>query len=198
LVITAVAAVDDAQRTLTSAAREAGNVLMMLGHGVAQWCGSHATRVVGASGTVVPEPDHAAPHRYVAVHQLIADGVILACHDCAEGGLAVALAEMLVGGRLGARTEPASALLSGPKSSRAVATTLDLHAWWFAEGPGRLLVEVRPEDVARVRAVIDEAVVVATLTSEPVLHLAGEVLSLESLVEAFTTVDYISTLGATT
>jgi phosphoribosylformylglycinamidine synthase len=198
LVITAVAAVDDAQRTLTSAAREAGNVLMMLGHGVAQWCGSHATRVVGASGTVVPAPDHTAPHRYVAVHQLIADGVILACHDCAEGGLAVALAEMLVGGRLGARTESASELLSGPKSTRAVATTLDEHAWWFAEGPGRVLVEVRPEDVARVRAVIDEAVVVATLTSEPVLHLAGEVLSLESLVEAFTTVDYISTLGATT
>jgi len=174
LVITAVAAVDDVSKTITSAATTAGNLLVMLGHCTAQWCGSHAARVAQAHGTIVPAPDPIAPERYAAVHKLIEQGVVRACHDCSEGGVAVALAEMLIGGRLGAITE-------------SVPAGNDIHQWWFAESPGRLLVEVTPSDLTALRSnVPGECTVVATLNNTELLEIADEMLSLRSLVLAFT------------
>lgn len=174
LVITAVAAIDDVKKTITSAATTAGNLLVLLGHGRAQWCGSHAARVARAHGAIVPAPDPLAPARYAAVHALIQQDVIVACHDCSEGGVAVALSEMLIGGRLGAITE-------------SVPTGSDVYSWWFAESPGRLIVEVAPNDLNYLRSTVPgETIVVATLTNSETVNLGDETLSLNSLVAAFT------------
>jgi len=43
-----------------------------------------------------------AKARYTLVHKAMQAGLVNACHDCSDGGLAVALAEMALGGRLGA------------------------------------------------------------------------------------------------
>ena len=47
------------------------------------------------------------PERYRRLHRAIRSGVVRACHDVSEGGLAVALAEMCIAGRLGARIDHA-------------------------------------------------------------------------------------------
>jgi phosphoribosylformylglycinamidine synthase len=173
LVITAVAPVDDVDHTVTSDVTTAGNLLVVLGRSVSQWNGSHAGRLTGGDGLVVPESDTSSPARYAVVHELIGRGVVRAAHDCSEGGLAVALAEMLIGGRLGARCEP-------------VPMGVDAHVWWFAEGPGRLLVEVAPDDLDTVRAELPgEVTVVATLTSGSTLQMDGAQLSVDRLVTAF-------------
>ena len=179
LVITAVAAVDDVAATVTSDATGAERLLVLLGRSVSQWNGSHAGRIAGSDGQIVPEPDVDAPRRYGQVHALIRQGVITACHDCAEGGLAVALAEMLIGGRVGAHCEP-------------VPAGVDAHTWWFAEGAGRLLVEVSPHDMALLRERVDgEMTIVATTTPDNTLRLTGAtpdgdtLLSLEDLRTAF-------------
>jgi phosphoribosylformylglycinamidine (FGAM) synthase-like enzyme len=58
-------------------------------------------------------------------------GLVRACHDCSEGGLAVAAAEMCIAGRLGMSLE------------------LDVGEWiYFVETNSSFLVEVRPEDCA--------------------------------------------------
>jgi len=76
--------------------------------------------------------------RYTALHRAIQAGAVQSCHDLSEGGLAVALAEMCIGGRLGVRVEIGDwGLESGDGGP---VTTL------FSESNGRLLVEVRPED----------------------------------------------------
>jgi phosphoribosylformylglycinamidine synthase len=62
------------------------------------------------------------------LHQAIMQGVVQSCHDCSEGGLAVALVEMCIAGDVGA----------------AVQFENDL----FAESLSRFVVEVRPEDAA--------------------------------------------------
>jgi phosphoribosylformylglycinamidine synthase len=64
-------------------------------------------------------------------------GLVRACHDLSEGGLAVAAAEMCIGGRLGMALtidadDPTNAL--------------------FGESNGRLLVEVRSGDCAAFEA----------------------------------------------
>ncbi|TVR36045.1 MAG: phosphoribosylformylglycinamidine synthase, partial [Spirochaetaceae bacterium] len=47
---------------------------------------------------------------YRALHAAIGNGLVATCHDLADGGLAVALAESALGGRLGARIDIAPLL----------------------------------------------------------------------------------------
>ena len=76
--------------------------------------------------------------RYRKVHQALRAGLIAACHDLSEGGLAVAVAEMCLGGRLGAR-------LDLGQMTAAAAGSGEWLAALFGESNGRLLLEVRPE-----------------------------------------------------
>jgi phosphoribosylformylglycinamidine synthase II len=62
----------------------------------------------------------------------IGEGLATACHDCSEGGLAVALAEMCIGGRLGLDA-------SGTKMGGR------LDAGLFGEGQSRIVMAVAPE-----------------------------------------------------
>jgi phosphoribosylformylglycinamidine synthase len=63
------------------------------------------------------------------VQGLIARGLVRRCHDLADGGLLVAVAEMALAGGIGAAIDcPAE----GPPS----------HAWLFGEDQGRYLVAV--------------------------------------------------------
>ncbi len=61
------------------------------------------------------------------VRDLIAEGLIRACHDLSDGGLAVAAAEMALAGRVGLT-------LTAPEGVE------DLIAWLFGEDQGRYLV----------------------------------------------------------
>jgi phosphoribosylformylglycinamidine synthase len=70
----------------------------------------------------------------------IGDGLATACHDCSEGGLAVALAEMCIGGRLGL---DASDIKVGGR----------LDAALFGEGQSRIVMVVAPEDGRRLAEV---------------------------------------------
>jgi phosphoribosylformylglycinamidine (FGAM) synthase-like enzyme len=50
----------------------------------------------------VPRPDlTVAPSLFRALHSALSRGLVLACHDLSEGGLAVAAAEMAFAGSLG-------------------------------------------------------------------------------------------------
>ena len=77
-----------------------------------------------------------APGIFDAMHQAIQAGWVAACHDLCEGGLAVAAAEMVLGGELGARIDIAR--LPG-------ADEIPTPARLFSETPTRFLVEVAPE-----------------------------------------------------
>ncbi|MHC4849009.1 MAG: AIR synthase-related protein, partial [Planctomycetota bacterium] len=67
----------------------------------------------------------------------IAAGKVRSCHDLAEGGLAVAAAEMAIGGGLGVRIDP-DAIVCGEEIAR---TDVKL----FSETPTRFLLEVEEE-----------------------------------------------------
>ena len=68
----------------------------------------------------------------------IAQGFVLSCHDCSEGGLAVALAEMAFAGGLGIEAD----LRGLAKSADCIRADTQL----FSESNSRYIVEVRPED----------------------------------------------------
>ena len=89
---------------------------------------------------VVPAPVADPLLRLRGLHAAIRQGAVRACHDCSEGGLAVALAEMALAGRLGATVD----LACVPLHTEPNAADLTAETVLFAESLGRFIVEVTP------------------------------------------------------
>jgi phosphoribosylformylglycinamidine synthase len=174
LVITAIAHVPDANSVVTPDLKQAGNVVVQIGVTGCEFGGSHFAKVSDGSGRgTVPKPDPAAPARYRRLHQALRSGRVLACHDLSEGGLAVALAEMAIAGRLGLSIDtlpgpdPVSALFS-ESSSRFVCEIAGADVSWLAEQLG--------EPVTALGAITDDQAVTFPGTAP---------ISLDALVTAF-------------
>ena len=149
LLISAISVIDDARRCVTADAKEAGNTLFLLGETSPQLGGSHYLLVEGVpSGSDVPPVDMQTSRQVLgAVAAAIAAGLVRACHDLSEGGLAVAAAEMAFSGGLGVEID----LAAMPTDLRAAssaegALAVPVGALLFAESAGRFLVEVAPHN----------------------------------------------------
>ena len=173
LVITAIAHHPNADLAVTPDLKLAGDVLVLVGRTETEFGGSHFGLVTDESATSpVPSPDNNSPARYRALHLLLRTGRIRACHDLSEGGLAVALAEMSMAGRLGANIDTLP--------SADVVTAL------FSESTGRFVCEVAPDDVTWfVEGLGEPAIVLGTVIDEPVLRLAGFDLAMDEMRSAF-------------
>ena len=98
--------------------------------------------------------------------------LVQSCHDISEGGLAVALAELCIAGRLGVTVDH----LPCPD----IATSL------FAESTGRFVVEVRPDDLADFVAIVGEMHRLGDVTESPTLTWPGTApIDVADLVTAF-------------
>jgi len=138
LLISAVSVIADVSRCLTADAKQAGNSLFLLGLTTGELGGSHLLLVEGVeSGTDVPLVDPAESRKVMeAIQKAIQAGLVRACHDLSEGGLAVAAAEMAFSGGVGVELDLAAVLAEGDVPEAALL---------FAENAGRFLVEVAPD-----------------------------------------------------
>jgi phosphoribosylformylglycinamidine synthase II len=131
LVISSLGIVPDIERTVSSDVKAVGSKVYLIGATGAHLGGSALAAYSGCSGGEAPEPVEALDG-YRALHRAIRSGLVAACHDISEGGIAVAAAEMAIGGGRGmAITLPAS--------------DFDSVTMAFSESLGRLLVEVVPQ-----------------------------------------------------
>ncbi|NLF33243.1 MAG: phosphoribosylformylglycinamidine synthase subunit PurL [Planctomycetes bacterium] len=156
LLISAVSVIDDVARCVTADAKAAGNVLILVGGTAPQLGGSHYLRVEGLpTGNDVP-PVHPARSRaaLTAVQKAIAAGLVRACHDLSEGGLAVAASEMAFSGGLGMELDLSAVPVTAAGFVADVA--LPTAALLFGESAGRLLLEVAPAQVDEVRALLGD------------------------------------------
>ncbi len=179
LVITAIAHVPDADHCITPDLAEPGNVLLLVGDTDAEFAGSHLDLLRGAPKNpgVAPSPVPEAPADYRHLHAAMRAGLVESCHDVSEGGLAVALAEMCIAGRLGANIDTL------PHDDLATAL--------FAESCGRLVVEVQPQKVVAFTKVMEaRALRLGTVTDDSTLSIVGtSPVAVQSLVAAFNQVD---------
>lgn len=162
LLISAIGIVPDMRRTCTSYFKQPGNCILLLGETREELGGSLLGQLLGWNGGDPPSLPEEPLQRYRAVHTAMQAGLIQSCHDLSEGGLAVALAEMCLGGRLGASVDISTAIGSGFSHP---------YVPLFSETNGRLLLEVVPSD----RAALEEI-----LTDVPVA-LIGEVTEADKL-----------------
>ncbi len=125
--IGAIGVLDDAA-TATGLALTPGQTLILIGHTAGHLGQSLWLREIAGLETGAPPPVDLAAERQTGdfTRRLIQSGAIAACHDCSDGGLLTALAEMLLASQTGIT-------LAAPQ------TTLPPHAWWFGEDQARYI-----------------------------------------------------------
>jgi len=136
LLISAISLTPDVRKTISMDFKRAGSVLYLVGGTRAELGGSYYYKVRGVEGGRVPRVSpESARARYQALFRAIQEGLILSAHDCSEGGVGVALAEMAIAGRLGADVDLRALPGELGRSDHAL----------FSESHSRLVVEVAPE-----------------------------------------------------
>jgi phosphoribosylformylglycinamidine synthase len=175
LLISAIGIVPNMERCVTSHLKAPGNRLYLLGETKAELGGSLLYDHLKINGGAAPVMPANPLHRYRLLHRAVQQGLIRSCHDLSEGGLAVALAEMCLAGRLGATVE------IGRLGDREIGLTPE--ELLFSESNGRLLLEVQPEDAAALEAQLSSVTLIplGLVTSEPVLQITAEAQSLVNL-----------------
>ena len=141
LLITALGQVPDVRTCVTMDLKAAGNKLYLIGETKEEMGGSHYFQVTGQSGGQPPRPDlDRAPKIFAALHRAISTGLVRSCHDCSEGGLAIALAEMAFAGGVGADVTGLMGMGDRPDDVKL-----------FSESTTRFVVEVTPGNEAAFR-----------------------------------------------
>ena len=136
-VVAMVGVIDDEAHITRQAFRGSGDSVWLLGERTASLDGSQFLLIVhGRKEGRPPQTDLAAE---VALQQTlrdaIRDGLVRSAHDCAEGGIAVALAECCITGEQAIGTD-----IALPDDRLRDDETL------FQEAPGRIIISVAPEN----------------------------------------------------
>ncbi len=136
LLISAMGQIEDVALSVTMDAKEAGNVVFLVGTTKSELGGSHLSLVKRWSGGQVPTVDaDLAKRTFDGVHRAIRSALVRSCHDLSEGGLAVAAVEMAMAGRLGMKIDLQQVCGAELSPTKAL----------FSESNTRFLVEVTPE-----------------------------------------------------
>ena len=121
----------------TSDFKQPGDAIYVLGGTWREMAGSEAATELGLKGGRVPHVDASnAMLRYRSVNALMGQRAISSCHDSSDGGLAVAIVELFLGGRLGAEIN----LYAVP-----YLVAMNVTELLYSESASRLVVSVKPD-----------------------------------------------------
>jgi phosphoribosylformylglycinamidine synthase II len=143
LLITGMGIVHDIDTCVSSDAKTPGNTLVLVGTPQGRLAGSHAHQLGFLSADQMPSVDlEAGPRIARQVHDLIKRGIVRSAHDVSDGGIACAIAEMLI---------------AGSSNDTSIGFSADASLDWslaFDESPSCYVLEV--EDPETIRAAIGD------------------------------------------
>ena len=149
LLITAMSLVGDVGNCITMDVKRSGDVLLLVGETTAAMGGSHLLDVLphAAADRTIPKLDlDTGPRNARAVASLIEAGRVEAAHDCSDGGLLVAAAEMAFAGGVGLDLD-----------LTAMPGDLDAVTRCFAETPARYLLEIAADKLNEAKRQLQDA-----------------------------------------
>jgi len=137
LLFSTLGKIADVRKAVTMDAKRPGDLVYVLGKTYRELGGSEWYAQHGAIGNAVPRvnPERAMA-LYKALNRAIEAGLVASCHDCADGGLGVALAEKAFAGGLGLAVNLAAVPAEG------IARNDELL---FSESQSRFVATIRPE-----------------------------------------------------
>ncbi len=122
---------DDVRDCVTVDVKEAGNPLYLIGETNEELGGSEYYRLRRVKGGIVPRTDPSVLRRTMdSLREAMKGGFIASCHDISEGGLAVALCEMALGGDIGASIDISDV---NPKIRDDYALCSESNSRWVVE-----------------------------------------------------------------
>ena len=137
LLISAMGIVEDVKRSVSMDFKQTGDLVYVAGETKNELGASAYLDTKGLIGNSVPKVE---PNKAKALMEKLsratAKGLVKACHDCSEGGIGVAVAEMAFAGGLGAEIK----MKSVPLTEKIARDDFIL----FSESNSRFIVEVAP------------------------------------------------------
>jgi phosphoribosylformylglycinamidine synthase len=133
-----VSVVPDVRKCVTMDAKRPEDLVYVLGETRAELGASEYYALHGFIGNQVPRVDaQKARKLYQALSAAMEKGLVASCHDCSDGGLGVALAEVAFAGGLGIEVDLRRVPVSGTDRNDFVL---------FSESQSRFVVTVHPEN----------------------------------------------------
>ena len=121
--------IEDSGRSVSADLKESGSVLFLIGETKDEMGGSLLFRKFGGAGGDVPDVDLSVLKALMSKMLKAMDkGLVRSCHDCSDGGFAVAMAEMCIAGGIGAEVD-----LSKIGGSETVKLYSESNTRWIAE-----------------------------------------------------------------
>ena len=137
LLISAIGVMEDVNRAVSMDFKAAGDLIYVVGTTQNELGGSEYFRLYDFIGNNVPKVDPHQARRLMDRLSLATEKrLVRACHDCSEGGIGVAVAEMAFAGGLGAKISLKSVPLGEPVDRDDFIL--------FSESNSRFLVEIAP------------------------------------------------------
>jgi phosphoribosylformylglycinamidine synthase len=168
LLITAIGIIPDIRKLISTELKAPGNPVYILGQTRHELGGSEYYRLRGFTGKTVPrENPTLARSTFEALTNAIDQGIVRACHDLSEGGLAIAAAEMAFGSVHGLEIH----LKNVPVTDDVTRNDLLL----FSESNSRFLVEVSGKDKDRFEELMGDCLNadIGRVTDSPFLEVYG-------------------------
>ena len=139
LLISAISVIDDVDKAITMDAKSPGNLIYVIGKTYDEIGGSHYTAIHNFVGNSVPIVRPETGKRIIqSLNHAIDQRLIRSCHDCSEGGIGVACAEMAFAGGFGMNLD----LSNVPRSNKTNSDELIL----FSESNSRFIAEISPKN----------------------------------------------------
>jgi phosphoribosylformylglycinamidine synthase len=139
ILISAIGIIEDVTKTVTMDFKQSGNLIYCVGPTREELGGSIYWDTYGFLGNTVPQVNTKRGTKiFSALSEAVKKGLVRSMHDCSEGGLVVALAEMAFSGKLGVTARLDQVAFRGKIARND--TIL------FSESNARFIVEVDPKN----------------------------------------------------
>ena len=154
--------IDDVRKAVSADFKKTGSLLFLVGRTADEMGGSLLFRKFGGEGGEVPATDvKRLKDSSDRLLKAMDEGLVLSCHDCSDGGLAVAVAEMCISGDVGAELDLSA--MDCPNDNVKL----------FAESTSRWIAEVDGKDVTGFTEIMGDAATPIGLTKGNALVIKG-------------------------
>ena len=168
--------IDDVSKAVTADFKRTGSVIFLIGKTDDEMGGSLLFRKFGGEQGDVPATDIPGLKRKTdKILAAMDEKLVLSCHDCSDGGLAVAVAEMCLAGNTGAELD------------LTAMEVLPLPCRLYSESCSRWVAEVAGKDAARFTEIMgDDAVPIGITKGDSlVIKDSGTEIPVEELRKAW-------------
>lgn len=167
---------DDVRKAVTADFKKTGSCIFVVGKTKDEMGASLLFRKFGGAQGAVPDVDIDALKRYMdKLLSAMDESIVLSCHDCSDGGIAVAVAEMCISGQCGAEIDLSA--MMGSSVQRKL----------YSESNSRWIVEVDGMDVTRFTEIMGDDAELIGITKGNALKIKdnGTVVPLEDMIKAW-------------